>query len=62
MVSRLIKDYVISKTKLRSALLMYTSSLCCIYSVKEGVNRIDLYHNNYSDIESRYIDYTRQQS
>ncbi len=41
---------------------MYTSSLCCIYSVKEGVNRIDLYHNNYSDIESRYIDYTRQQS
>lgn len=41
-VERLAEDEHFSKTKLRLALRLYTASWRYLYSIKEGVNRVDL--------------------
>lgn len=60
-VARLTEEDGISKTQLRSALRMYTSSWRYLYGVKEGAKRVDLDGNDCGDLESEHVEYTRQQ-
>ncbi|UDG80909.1 RNA chaperone ProQ [Candidatus Hartigia pinicola] len=50
----------ISKTQLRSALRMYTSSWRYLYSVKEGAKRIDLHGNVCSVLEKKHVIHARE--
>ncbi|MGP1959413.1 MAG: RNA chaperone ProQ [Arsenophonus sp. NC-TX2-MAG3] len=60
-VARLTEKDGISKTQLRFALRMYTSSWRYLYGVKEGVNRVDLDGNYCSALALEHIKYARQQ-
>uniref|UniRef100_A0A3B0LWJ8 RNA chaperone ProQ n=1 Tax=Arsenophonus endosymbiont of Trialeurodes vaporariorum TaxID=235567 RepID=A0A3B0LWJ8_9GAMM len=60
-VARLTEEDGISKTQLRSALRMYTSSWRYLYGVKEGAKRVDLDGNDCGDLESEHVEYARQQ-
>ncbi|MGP1945646.1 MAG: RNA chaperone ProQ [Arsenophonus sp. ER-EMS1-MAG3] len=57
---RLNKNDNITKTKLRSALRIYTSSWRYLYSIKKGVKRVDLDGNDCSDLKSEHIEYACQ--
>ncbi|MGP1924558.1 MAG: RNA chaperone ProQ [Arsenophonus sp. NEOnobi-MAG3] len=60
-VARLTEEDGISKTQLRSALRMYTSSWRYLYGVKEGVKRVDLDGNDCGVLESEHVEYACQQ-
>ncbi|SPP31131.1 RNA chaperone ProQ [Arsenophonus endosymbiont of Aleurodicus floccissimus] len=60
-VARLTEEDGISKTQLRSALRIYTSSWRYLYSVKEGAKRVDLDGNDCGDLESEHVEYACQQ-
>ena len=60
-VARLTAEDGISKTQLRSALRMYTSSWRYLHGVKEGAKRVDLDGNDCGDLESEHVKYARQQ-
>ncbi|WP_063656709.1 RNA chaperone ProQ [Candidatus Arsenophonus triatominarum] len=60
-VARLTEEDGISKTQLRSALRMYTSSWRYLYGVKEGAKRVDLDGNDCGDLKSEHVEYARQQ-
>ncbi|HGJ5855557.1 RNA chaperone ProQ [Arsenophonus nasoniae] len=60
-VARLTEEDGISKTQLRSALRMYTSSWRYLYGVKEGAKRVDLDGNDCGDLETEHVAYARQQ-
>ncbi|MGP1946985.1 MAG: RNA chaperone ProQ [Arsenophonus sp. NC-PG7-MAG3] len=60
-VARLTEKDGISKTQLRFALRMYTSSWRYLYGVKEGVKRVDLDGNYCSALELEHVKYARQQ-
>lgn len=60
-VARLTEEDGISKTQLRSALRMYTSSWRYLYGVKEGAKRVDLDGNDCGDLDSEHVEYARQQ-
>ncbi|WP_334468469.1 RNA chaperone ProQ [Arsenophonus sp. PmNCSU2021_1] len=60
-VARLTEEDGISKTQLRSALRMYTSSWRYLYGAKEGAKRVDLDGNDCGDLGSEHVEYARQQ-
>ncbi|EKT63653.1 RNA chaperone ProQ [Providencia burhodogranariea] len=60
-VERLTEEDGISKTQLRSALRMYTSSWRYLYGVKEGAKRVDLDGNDCGELEAEHITHARQQ-
>lgn len=59
--ARLTKEDGITKTQLRSALRMYTSSWRYLYGIKNGVKRIDLDGNDCGDMELEHMEYAHQQ-
>ncbi|AIN47227.1 RNA chaperone ProQ [Candidatus Palibaumannia cicadellinicola] len=51
----------LSKTQLRSALRLYTSSWRYLYGIKHGVQRVDLNGNPCGELEAQHIEYARKQ-
>ena len=60
-VSRITEEDGISKTQLRTALRMYTSSWRYLYGVKEGAKRVDLDGNDCGDLEAEHVEHARTQ-
>ncbi|NIH16302.1 RNA chaperone ProQ [Serratia symbiotica] len=56
-----VKEENLSKTQLRAALRMYTSSWRYLYRVKVGAQRIDLDGNACGELEQQHVDHARQQ-
>lgn len=51
----------LSKTQLRSALRLYTSSWRYLYGIKVGAQRVDLDGNPCGELEQQHVDHARQQ-
>ncbi|PLK58450.1 RNA chaperone ProQ, partial [Candidatus Palibaumannia cicadellinicola] len=51
----------LSKTKLRSALRLYTSSWRYLYGIKHGVQRVDLNGHSCGELKAEHIEYARKQ-
>ncbi|MBW7984350.1 RNA chaperone ProQ [Enterobacillus tribolii] len=51
----------LSKTQLRSALRLYTSSWRYLYGVKVGANRVDLDGNSCGVLDEQHVEHARQQ-
>ncbi|PHM45730.1 RNA chaperone ProQ [Xenorhabdus mauleonii] len=60
-VERIQGEECLSKTQLRSALRLYTSSWRYLYGVKEGAQRVDLDGNICGELEIEHIEHARQQ-
>ncbi|OTA15799.1 RNA chaperone ProQ [Xenorhabdus vietnamensis] len=60
-VERIQGEECLSKTQLRSALRLYTSSWRYLYGVKEGAQRVDLDGNMCGELEVEHIEHARQQ-
>lgn len=60
-VGRLTDEDGISKTQLRTALRMYTSSWRYLYGVKEGAKRVGLDGDDCGELESEHVEHARQQ-
>ncbi|PHM29167.1 RNA chaperone ProQ [Xenorhabdus budapestensis] len=60
-VERIQGEECLSKTQLRSALRLYTSSWRYLYGVKEGARRVDLDGNTCGELEAEHIEHARQQ-
>ncbi|CAM3539961.1 RNA chaperone ProQ [Xenorhabdus nematophila] len=60
-VERIQSEECLSKTQLRSALRLYTSSWRYLYGVKEGAQRVDLDGNICGELEAEHIEHARQQ-
>ncbi|CDL80886.1 RNA chaperone ProQ [Xenorhabdus szentirmaii] len=60
-VERIQSEGCLSKTQLRSALRLYTSSWRYLYGVKEGAQRVDLDGNACGELEIEHIEHARQQ-
>ncbi len=60
-VACLTEEDGISKTQLRSALRMYTSSWRYLYGVKEGAKRVDLNGDDCGELDAEHIAHARQQ-
>lgn len=60
-VSRITEEDGISKTQLRTALRMYTSSWRYLYGVKEGAKRVDLDGNDCGELEAEHVEHARIQ-
>nr|WP_282667078.1 RNA chaperone ProQ [Providencia rustigianii] len=60
-VGSLTEEDGISKTQLRSALRMYTSSWRYLYGVKEGAKRVDLNGDDCGELDAEHIAHARQQ-
>ncbi|MBC8953705.1 RNA chaperone ProQ [Xenorhabdus sp. PB62.4] len=60
-VERIQSEECLSKTQLRSALRLYTSSWRYLYGVKEGAQRVDLDGNVCGELEAEHIEHARQQ-
>ncbi|MDR0218240.1 MAG: RNA chaperone ProQ [Enterobacteriaceae bacterium] len=60
-VERIQGEECLSKTQLRSALRLYTSSWRYLYGVKEGALRVDLDGNTCGELEAEHIEHARQQ-
>ncbi|MCX2957503.1 RNA chaperone ProQ [Serratia symbiotica] len=56
-----VQEENLSKTQLRAALRLYTSSWRYLYGVKVGAQRIDLDGNACGELEQQHVDYARQQ-
>ncbi|WON78799.1 RNA chaperone ProQ [Serratia sp. UGAL515B_01] len=61
LVERLQEEENLSKTQLRSALRLYTSSWRYLYGVKVGAQRVDLDGNPCGELEQQHVDHARQQ-
>ncbi|PWC12117.1 RNA chaperone ProQ [Brenneria corticis] len=61
LVERVSETDNLSKTQLRSALRLYTSSWRYLYSVKLGVQRVDLDGNPCGELEQQHVDHARKQ-
>jgi ProP effector len=61
LVERVQGDENLSKTQLRSALRLYTSSWRYLYGVKVGAQRVDLDGNPCGELEQQHVDHARQQ-
>lgn len=61
LVARLADDPKISKTKLRLALRSYTMSWRYLYSIKEGVHRLDIDGNPCEVISSEHAKHAQEQ-
>ncbi|MBC2613299.1 RNA chaperone ProQ, partial [Citrobacter braakii] len=60
-VERIQDEECLSKTQLRSALRLYTSSWRYLYGVKEGAQRVDLDGNSCGELEAEHIEHALQQ-
>ncbi|MEI7340517.1 RNA chaperone ProQ [Pectobacterium brasiliense] len=61
LVERVPESDNVSKTQLRSALRLYTSSWRYLYGVKLGAQRVDLDGNPCGELEQQHVDHARQQ-
>lgn len=61
LVEHLKDETQLSKTQLRSALRLYTSSWRYLYGVKEGAKRVDLNGNDCGELEAEHIAHARTQ-
>lgn len=56
-----VREANLSKTQLRAALRLYTSSWRYLYGVKVSAQRIDLDGNACGELEQQHVDHARQQ-
>ncbi len=61
LVEDLKDETQLSKTQLRSALRLYTSSWRYLYGGKEGAKRVDLNGNDCGELEAEHIEHARTQ-
>ncbi|WP_409307621.1 RNA chaperone ProQ [Pectobacterium sp. B1J-3] len=61
LVERVPETDNVSKTQLRSALRLYTSSWRYLYGVKLGAQRVDLDGNLCGELEQQHVDHARKQ-
>ncbi|MBI0529456.1 RNA chaperone ProQ, partial [Dickeya dianthicola] len=61
LVERVSESEHVSKTQLRSALRLYTSSWRYLYGVKLGAQRVDLDGNPCGELEQQHVEHARQQ-
>ncbi len=61
LVTRVPDTDNVSKTQLRSALRLYTSSWRYLYGIKLGAQRVDLDGNACGDLEQQHVDHARKQ-
>lgn len=60
-VTRVSEIDSVSKTQLRSALRLYTSSWRYLYGIKLGTQRVDLDGNPCGELEQQHVDHARKQ-
>ncbi len=60
-VERVKDEMGLSKTQLRSALRIYTSSWRYLYGIKAGASRVDLDGNPCGELEEQHVEHARQQ-
>lgn len=61
LVERVQGEMSLSKTQLRSALRLYTSSWRYLYGVKAGATRVDLDGNPCGELEEQHVEHARKQ-
>lgn len=61
LAQRLATENGVSKTRLRAALRVYTSSWRYLYGVKKGVQRVDLDGNECGELTQEHVEHARQQ-
>ena len=61
LVARVQGEENLSKTQLRSALRLYTSSWRYLYGVKVGAQRVDLDGNACGELEEQHVEHARKQ-
>ncbi|MEH2920351.1 RNA chaperone ProQ [Samsonia erythrinae] len=61
LVERVSESDNVSKTQLRSALRLYTSSWRYLYGVKLGAQRVDLDGNPCGELEQQHVEHARKQ-
>ena len=61
LVERVQGEMNLSKTQLRSALRLYTSSWRYLYGVKAGATRVDLDGNPCGELEEQHVEHARKQ-
>ncbi|RWR03816.1 prop expression regulator [[Pantoea] beijingensis] len=61
LVDRVQGEMSLSKTQLRSALRLYTSSWRYLYGIKVGASRVDLDGNACGELEQQHVDHARKQ-
>lgn len=61
LVGRIPAEMNLSKTQLRSALRLYTSSWRYLHGVKTGAERVDLDGNSCGTIDEQHVEHARQQ-
>ncbi|KNC94354.1 RNA chaperone ProQ [Trabulsiella odontotermitis] len=61
LVERVEGDMNLSKTQLRSALRLYTSSWRYLYGIKPGATRVDLDGNPCGELDEQHVSHARQQ-
>lgn len=61
LVSRVEGEVSLSKTQLRSALRLYTSSWRYLHGIKAGATRVDLDGNPCGELDEQHVEHARQQ-
>ncbi|WP_312946617.1 RNA chaperone ProQ [Superficieibacter sp.] len=61
LVARVEGEMNLSKTQLRSALRLYTSSWRYLYGIKAGASRVDLDGNACGELDEQHVQHARQQ-
>ncbi len=61
LVARIQGEDSLSKTQLRSALRLYTSSWRYLYGIKLGAQRVDLDGNPCGELEAQHVEHARKQ-
>lgn len=61
LVTRLIDETCVSKTQLRTALRLYTTSWRYLYGIKVGAERIDLDGNSCGILEEQHVEHAKKQ-
>lgn len=61
LVARVQGEDCLSKTQLRSALRLYTSSWRYLYGIKLGAQRVDLDGNPCGELEAQHVEHARKQ-
>lgn len=61
LVARIQGEESLSKTQLRSALRLYTSSWRYLYGIKLGAQRVDLDGNACGELEAQHVEHARKQ-
>ncbi len=61
LVERVEGELNLSKTQLRSALRLYTSSWRYLYGIKPGATRVDLDGNPCGELDEQHVEHARKQ-